>query len=142
MSSIEQRTDNIRAAWNNHDASDFASQFSPDAVLRYIATGEVVHGREQIQGFVAVLLEAFPDLRLDRRNTYGCGERVRVIEWTITATHNGQFLGVPPTHRSVELHGCSIFVLGADGFVSEETVYLDAATMLRQLDVLPASANA
>ena len=50
MSSIEQRTDNIRAAWNNHDASDFASQFSPDAVLRFIATGEVVHGRNRFKG--------------------------------------------------------------------------------------------
>ena len=79
---------------------------------------------------------------LDRRNTYGCGETVRVIEWTMTATHDGQFLGVPPTHHSVEIHGCSIFVLGEDGFVSEETVYIDAATMLRQLGVLPASANA
>ena len=133
MSSIEQRTDNIRAAWNNHDASDFATQFSPDAVVRFIATGEVVQGQKQIQGFAAALLEAFPDLRLDRQNTYGCGETVRVIEWTITATHDGQFLGVPPTHHSVEIHGCSIFVLGADGFVSEESLYMDAATILRPL---------
>lgn len=142
MSSIEQRTDSIRAAWNNHDASDFASQFSHDAVLRFIATSEVAHGREQIKGFAAALLGAFPELRLDRRNTYDCSDRVRVIEWTMTATHEGQFLGIPPTHRSVEIHGCSIFMLGSDGFVSEETAYMDAATMLRQLGVIPASANA
>lgn len=51
-------------------------------------------------------------------------------------------MGIPPTHRSVELLTCSIFTLGADGFLGEETVYFDAATLLRQLCVLPPSTDA
>lgn len=141
MSSIEQRTDNIRVAWNNHDAS--VSRYSFPKTLRCNSSQQVKShmAGNRVKGSQRPCLRRFQTC-LDRRNTYGCGETVRVIEWTMTATHDGQFLGAPPTHHSVEIHGCSIFVLGEDGFVSEEIVYIDAATMLRQLGVLPASANA
>jgi hypothetical protein len=51
-------------------------------------------------------------------------------------------MGIPPTHRSVELLTCSIFTLGADKFLGEERVYFDAVTLLRQLGVLPESPDA
>jgi uncharacterized protein (TIGR02246 family) len=47
----ERLVDHVRAAWNQHDALCFASLFSDDALLRIIATGDVMHGREQIQQF-------------------------------------------------------------------------------------------
>jgi hypothetical protein len=50
-------------------------------------------------------------------------------------------MGIPATHRSVELLTCSIFTLGADGLLGEESVYFDAATLLRQLGALPESAD-
>jgi steroid delta-isomerase-like uncharacterized protein len=142
MSEIRKRIDAIRTAWNNHDAPEFAAQFSEDAVLRFMPTGGVAHGREQIQAFAETELRAFPDWQIEGRNAYDCGEGVCVVEWTVTATHEGEFMGISPTHRSVEMLGCSIFVLGADGLVGEEIIYLDAATILRQLGVLPASADA
>jgi hypothetical protein len=98
--------------------------------------------REQIRGLADVLLGAFPDLRIERRSTHECSEAVCVIEWTLTATHEGQFMGIPPTHRLVELLACSIFTQGADRLISEEIVYFDAATLLRQLGALPKSVDA
>ena len=65
----ERLVDHVRAAWNQHDALCFASLFSDDALLRIIATGDVMHGREQIQQFAEAFLRAFPDLRIDRRST-------------------------------------------------------------------------
>ena len=44
-------------------------------------------------------------------------------------------MGIPATQRSVELLTCSIFTLGADGLIGEETVYFDAATLSHQLGV-------
>lgn len=92
--------------------------------------------------FVNAQFRAFPDWHLERRNTYDFGDTVRIIEWTGTGTHQGEFTGIPPTHRSIEMLGCSIFTLGADGFIGEEVAYTDAATVLRQLGVLPNSADA
>jgi steroid delta-isomerase-like uncharacterized protein len=139
---IRTLVDNARAAWNHHDATRFASLFSDDALLQIIASGEIMHGREQIRQFADAFLKALPDLQIERRSTHECGEAVCVIEWSLTATHEGEFLGVSPTHRAVKLLASSIFELGADGLIGKETVYFDAATVLRQLWALPESANA
>jgi steroid delta-isomerase-like uncharacterized protein len=139
---IRTLVDGVRAAWNNHDALGFAAQFSEDGVLRIIATGDVLHGREQLQAVAEAYLRAFPDLQLERRSTYNCGEAVCIIEATLRASHEGEFMGIPATHRSVELLTCSIFTLGADRLLGEESVYFDGATLLRQLGVLLESADA
>lgn len=109
--------------------------------LRIVATGDVLHCGEQLRAVAEAYLCAFPDLRIERRSTHECGEGVCIIESTLTATHEGNFMGVPPTHRSVELLTCSIFTLGTDQLVGEEVVYFDAATLLRQLGVLSKSAR-
>lgn len=142
MSELAELVDDISAAWNDHDSARFAAQFSKDAVLRIVATGEVMHGRKELQADAEALLQAFPDLRLERKSRYECGEAVCIIEWTLTGTHEGEYIGIPPTHRSVELPACSIFTLGADRLVGEEVVYFDAATLLRQLGALPEPADA
>lgn len=142
MSEIRTLVDGVTATWNNHDASAFAAQFSEDGGLRIVATGEVMRGRKELRADAEAILRAFPDLRMERKCTYECGEAVCVIEWTLTGTHKGEYIGIPPTHRPVELPACSIFTLGADGLVGEEVVYFDAANLLRQLGVLPDSADA
>lgn len=111
-------------------------------MLRVIATGDVVHGREQLRVVAEAYLRAFPDLQLERRSTYECSEAVCIIEATLTATHEGEFMGIPPTGCSIELPNCSILTLGADRLIGEEVLYFDAATLLRQLGVLPESADA
>lgn len=140
----ETRTlvDGVSAAWNKHDPQGFAAQFSEDGVLRVIATGDALCGREQLKAGAEAYLRAFPDLRMERRSTYDCGETVCIIETTMKATHQGEFMGIPATQRSVELLTCSIFLLGADGLLGEETVYFDAATLMGQLGVLPQPADA
>ncbi len=141
MSEIRTLVDGVTAAWNNHDAAAFVAQFSKDGVLRIIATGEVMHGRDELRADAEALLGAFPDLRMEDNRTYECGEAVCVIEWTLTGTHEGEYIGIPPTHRLVELPACSIFTLNADRLIGEEVVYFDAATLLRQLGVLMESAD-
>lgn len=54
-------------------------------------------------------------------------------ETIFRATYEGEFIGIRPTHRSIELLTCSIFALRADRLLSGESVYFDAATLLRQL---------
>jgi steroid delta-isomerase-like uncharacterized protein len=139
---IRTLVDGVGVAWNTHDAAGFAAHYSEDAVLRVIATGDVVHGREQLQAVAEAYLRAFPDLQIDRRSTYDCGESACIIESTFRATHEGEFIGIPPTHRPVELLTCSIFTLGADRLLAGEVVYFDSATLLRQLGVLSEPANA
>lgn len=59
------------------------------------------------------------------------------LEWTLTGTHVGEGMGIPATHRRVEVLGCSHFTLGDDGLIVRDLVYVDFAGILRQIGALP-----
>jgi predicted ester cyclase len=51
-------------------------------------------------------------------------------------THNGDLMGIPPTRRRGETHGCSVVEI-RDGKAVRTWVYWDTAHLLRQLGVMP-----
>jgi len=54
----------------------FAAHFSEDSVMRTVANGEVTRGCDELRADVEVVLRAFPELRIERKNAYECGEAV------------------------------------------------------------------
>jgi hypothetical protein len=130
IQTIEQLID----AYNRHDAAEFASYFAPDGVLR-TAPGEVNEGREGIASGAEERWRVL-DYTLATRGLYECGDHVWV-EWTLSGTHVGELMGIPPTQRRVEgVFGCSHFTFRDDGLISEDFVYPDVATILLQLGAL------
>jgi steroid delta-isomerase-like uncharacterized protein len=136
MSDRKGTIERALAAYNRHDGTGFAECFTENGVLRPVATGEMAEGREQIKAMMEEVWRAFPDWTLDSRGLYDCGDAVWVA-WTITGSHEGEFRGIPPTHRRFEMPGCSHFTLAADGLIAQDDVYHDSATVLRALGVLP-----
>jgi steroid delta-isomerase-like uncharacterized protein len=123
--------------YNRHDAAAFASYFAEDGVLRVVATGETNTGHGEIRAGREAVWAAL-DYTLEPVGVHECGQHVW-LEWTMNGTNVGEWMGIPPTHRRVEgLRGCSHFTFGADGLVTQDDVYFDSATMLRQLGLLPA----
>jgi len=57
-----------------------------------------------------------------------------VVAWTITGTHKGEFLGVPPTNRKVTFSGITINQI-ADGKILETTVIWDGLGLLKQFGI-------
>ena len=58
-------------------------------------------------------------------------------EGLITGTHEGEWAGISPTGRRVEIPIVGIFEFDGDRLLCEK-VYLDMATVLTQMGVLPA----
>jgi steroid delta-isomerase-like uncharacterized protein len=119
------------AAWNAHDADAVAAVFADDAVVVDTGIGEV-RGREAVRDRVAALLAAFPDLRLTRRSLV-VDEAANADEWTLTGTHQGEYLGIAPTGRTIEVHGATFSRFGPDGLVVHDTNYVDVQALLNQL---------
>jgi len=137
MSDLKETIERCLAVYNRHDAAGFASFFAEDGVLRHTNNDdETAEGREQIQRMMEGAWRAFPDWTLASRGLYDCGDAIW-LAWTITGTHKGEFMGIPPTDRRFEMLGCSHFTFAADGFIAQDDVYWDSATMLRQLGLLP-----
>lgn len=113
-----------------HDPQYLAS----DATLWHAALPEPVRGREAIGAALRLLFyEAFADAEADVQTVALDGDqRLGFIEWTFRGRHTGEFLGIPPTGRRVELPMLGIYQL-ADGFISGGREYYDLATLLRQM---------
>ena len=66
-------------------------------------------GAEGVKQFAAAIRDAFPDdLRITHDGTIGVGGKV-VIRWSSTGTHNGVFMGIPPTGKPTTVTGIDIF---------------------------------
>lgn len=56
---------------------------------------------------------------------------------TMSATHQGSFMGIPPTGKRVEISGIEYFRL-ANGKIVERWVMFDDLGLMEQLGVVPA----
>jgi steroid delta-isomerase-like uncharacterized protein len=85
--------------------------------------------RRQVERFVAGL----PDLKFIVDDTISEGDKL-VVYWTITGTHRGEFLGVPPTNKRVSFAGITINQI-ANGRILESTVIWDGLGLMKQFGV-------
>ena len=93
-------------------------------------------GAEALKQVWTTLLRAYPDLHVSVQDLFGEDDRV-VVRNTVTGTHQGEYLGVAPTGRSVTYDEMFI-VRFADGRIVETWGVVDLLSQLRQLGALPA----
>jgi steroid delta-isomerase-like uncharacterized protein len=120
------------AAWNAHDPDAVAAIFAEDAEIVDVMTGEVLKGRDAIREQAAARFAAFPDFRLERRMLL-IDRTTNADQWVMTGTHEGDFLGLAPTGRRVEVAGATFSEFRDDGLVVRDTHYIDVGALLRQL---------
>lgn len=76
---------------------------------------------------------AFPDFHVEITDFVTSGDAV-IAESTYTMTHEGEFNGVPPTNRKVELRAMAKLLV-KDGKIQEHREYHDRQEILEQLGV-------
>ena len=116
--------------YNEHNLALWEQALAEDYVGS--VNGQTIANREVGKGFVALLLEAFPDINYTLEDRMELGNRV-VIRWRATATHTGNFFGMPPTHKHVSMLGITIFET-RDGKVTKLWDVWDQAGLLAQLN--------
>ena len=96
--------------------------FAEDAVAVDNGVGEA-RARDAIRARVAAMLAAFPDLRLERKLLL-VDEACNADEWLLTGTHRGEYLGIAPSGRRLEVHGATFSRFGHDGLVVHDVAGL------------------
>lgn len=119
-------------AWNSHDPDKMLPAFTDDVFYEDVAFGEVSHGPAELRKFAAEEFEAIPDLELklvraEIRGGHG------TIEWTFTGTDKGVY----KTGKKFTVRGVSVIDVRGDK-ISRSLDFYDAATIMRQVGVLPA----
>ena len=97
--------------------------------------------KEGVQQLFHMYRAAFPDLRMETVAVLASGDEV-VARVRATGTHQGEFMGMPATGKSIEVQVIDIMRFGDDGLVHEHWGLFDALGMMQQLGAIPAPAPA
>jgi steroid delta-isomerase-like uncharacterized protein len=93
--------------------------------------------KDGVIAFFRMYLAAFPDLQMHAEDVISSGDKA-VARVRATGTHRGEFMGMPPTGKAVDVQMIDIIRFGDDGRVLEHWGVFDQLTMLQQLGVVPA----
>jgi predicted ester cyclase len=107
----------------------------PDAVLHTPLPVEAT-GAQLLKEVFARLLRAYPDLHITAEDLIEEGDRL-VSRNTVTGTHQGEYMGISPTGKSVTYN--EIFIVRfAGGRIAETWGVVDVLSQMKQLGVIPA----
>ena len=140
MSVEENKAILLRAAEN------FSSKDSREDYFQIYDTNAVVHGYpgvepgiDSIKQFYRTFWAAFPDSQLTLDDAIAEGDEV-ACHFTLRATHQGEFMGIPPSGRQVTLTGITILRF-AGGKCVERWSQADFLGLMQQLGAIPAPAQ-
>jgi steroid delta-isomerase-like uncharacterized protein len=100
----------------------------------YRSPTDEVRGPEGLRAFLAGYHAAFPDLRMAIDELVVAADTA-VIFFTLTGTHQGELMGIPPTGREIRIHGV-VRSRFEDGKIIDEWEVIDQLAMLAQLGVV------
>jgi steroid delta-isomerase-like uncharacterized protein len=91
--------------------------------------------KEGTLAFFRLLLSAFPDMRMDVEDLIASDDKT-VARVRATATHHGEFMGVPPTGSRVDVQLIDIMRFHNGGLVCEHWGVADMLSLMQQLGVV------
>ena len=130
----------MRSAYERISAGDIAG--FGDLVADDFVEHEEVPGlpptKDGVLDYFRSLLTCVPRHADGRRGPDRPASDKTVARVTATATHQGEFMGVPPTGKRVEMQLIDIMRFDDDGLVCEHWGVADMLSLMQQLGVVPA----
>jgi steroid delta-isomerase-like uncharacterized protein len=93
-------------------------------------------GAQVLEELFARLHQAFPDLHVTVEDMIEEGDKV-VGRNTLTGTHQGEYMGLPPTGKSITYNEIIIFRF-VNGRIAETWGVVDVFSQMKQLGMIPA----
>ena len=132
--------DSWAAAWSSHDVEQVLILFTDDCVYEEVTFGVVVRGKEELRAFANGAFAAVPDFKFELTSQFIAGP-FGAIEWVMSGTHNGDLPGLPATgNRFSSIRGATIVEL-AGGKIRRNSDYWDAASLMKQVGLLPSQST-
>jgi steroid delta-isomerase-like uncharacterized protein len=123
---------------NKGDIAGFGDLVANDFVEHQGAGGPGFPStKEGTLEFFRALLAAFPDWHMTVEDLIAGGDKT-VARVTVTGTHKGEFMGMPPTGTRAEVQLIDIMRFDRAGLVSEHWGVADMLSLMQQLGAVPA----
>ena len=125
----------LYAALNAGDLDGFSAMLADDFV-EHEETPGLAPTKEGVLEFFRMYRAAFPDLHMEPQDVLTSGDRA-VARVRATGTHQGEFLGMPPSGKNVDVQLIDIIRFDDDGLAREHWGVVDLMTMMQQLGAIP-----
>jgi len=99
-------------AWIANDVGALDGIFAQEYMVN-----ENLIGIDGVKQAVQVLHSAFSNIAAELNEIVSAEDKV-AMRWTIRAIHTGNFMGIPPTNKEVELTGINIYQIVDDKIFS------------------------
>ena len=119
----------------NNKNLDAADDIVAEDFIEHIPFPGQEPGRDGLKFVLRSMFTGFPDMIWTVHEQIAEGEKV-VSRFTWTGTHKGDFMGIPPTNKTVEVWGVVIDVVRNKVF-AESRIIMDSISLLQQLGVMP-----
>jgi len=117
--------------WNRRDMDAFFELLAPEYV-EHLPTGDV--SLEQLKQYAHTFFAAFPDISITINDMVAEGDKVAVlVNWK--ATHQGEYMGIPPTGKKIDITVAMIIKIIGDRWV--EFWNVTNIRLAQQLGVIP-----
>jgi steroid delta-isomerase-like uncharacterized protein len=113
---------------------DALDELLSDDFMEHIPAPGQKTDRQGAKTFIAHMLQAFPDLDFEIESQIAEGDSIAVVG-SMTGTHSGEFLGVPPSNRKVNVMVMDAARVGSDGKVTDHWGLIDVPTLMAQVGV-------
>jgi len=118
---------NIQAYMNSHDVQYVAE----DAVYTHMGSGDKYEGREAIGQMLHYMYHIAFDAKAETINTV-INEDNALLEARFKGRHIGEFAGLQPTNKEVDVPLCVSYDL-EDGFIKRARIYMLGDVLMKQL---------
>lgn len=138
MADIEGNKAAIRTFYDRSHAGDLAvydDMLTPDFVNHGGPAGEI-HGPEAFKQAYVGFATAFSDFNTTIDLLVAEGDHV-VAYGVASGTHDGPFMGLPPTGNKLRWTGVAIYRLDGEGRIAERWQEIDGLGLFGQLGLLP-----
>ena len=130
---VRQMVEEIFNRGNMSRADEF---LAADFVEREELPPGMPPGREGVKLMTTMFRSAFPDFKATIDDLIAEGDKV-AIRMTWSGTHKGEFMGIPPTGKSVSFGVFDVIRIAGGKFV-EHWGLMDSMAMMQQLGAMPA----
>jgi steroid delta-isomerase-like uncharacterized protein len=124
--------------FNAGDLDAIDQLLTPDFVDHEEGPPGTPDGIEGVKAFVTMYREAFPDIHVTIDDMVEEGDRI-AVRATFTGTHDGEFMGVPASGRSIKIEAIDM-VRVVDGKAAEHWGVTDAMGLMQQIGAIPEEA--
>jgi steroid delta-isomerase-like uncharacterized protein len=114
---------------------EVADEILADRFINHTPTPGLSAGKDGVRAFFEIMWHAFPDLKVEIFDQIAEGATVTTRK-AFHATHTGDFMGIPPTGKRVQIDVIDVIRL-EDGRFTEHWAVVDQMGLMQQLGVIP-----